>query len=91
MAQWTNANRINGFLNATPLPLFCEISGAMLIALVGLTAGRLSDEIRVNLEIFEIHYRSKYLIFCFVLQRYNIVIVVTMRSRWIFRLKPVVR
>ena len=39
MAQWTNANRINGFLNATPLPLFCEISGAMLVALVGLTAG----------------------------------------------------
>ena len=33
-------------------------TGAIHQALLGLMAGRLADEIRVDLDIFEIHYRS---------------------------------
>ena len=64
MAQWKILNRNSSFVNPTRLPVSCEISGALLLALPGLTAGRLAgrlaDEIRVDLEIFKIHYRSKY-------------------------------
>ena len=42
----------------SPLPLLCEISGALHLAQPGLTAGRqagrLADEIQVNFEIFKI-------------------------------------
>ena len=54
MAQWVNRLRINIFINPPPLPLLCEISGALQLAQPGLTAGRhrLADEIQVNFEIF---------------------------------------
>ena len=39
MAQWVNRLRNNIFVNAPPLPLFCEISGALHQAQPGLTAG----------------------------------------------------
>ena len=66
-----NRNRINSFVNRTPLPLLREISGALLIALVGLTAGRQAggragrqagrqtDEIPEVGVIFKIRYRTK--------------------------------
>ena len=60
MAQWVNRLRNNIFVNAPPLPLLCEISGALHLAQPGLTAGRLSDEIQVNFEIFKVGCRSKY-------------------------------
>ena len=60
MAQWVNHLRNNIFVNAPPLPLLCEISGALHLAQPGLTAGRLSDEIQVNFEIFKVGCRSKY-------------------------------
>ena len=50
----------NIFENPPPLPLLCEISGALQLAQPGLTAGRLADEIQVNFEIFKIGCRSKY-------------------------------
>ena len=54
MAQWVNRLRNKIFVNAPPLPLLCEISGALHLAQPGLTAGwlagRLSDEIQVNLK-----------------------------------------
>ena len=54
MAQWVNRLRNNIFVNALPLPLLCEISGALHLAQPGLTAGRqagrLADEIQVNFE-----------------------------------------
>ena len=59
MEQWKILNRNNSFVNPTRLPLSCEISGALLLAQLGLTAGRQADEIRVDLEIFKIHYRPK--------------------------------
>ena len=68
MAQWVNRLRNKIFVNPPPLPLLCEISGALHLAQPGLTAGwlsgcqagRLSDEIQVNFEIFKVGCRSKY-------------------------------
>ena len=68
MAQWVNRLRNNIFVNPPPLPLSCEISGALHLAQPGLTAGRqagrqagwLADEIQVDFEIFKIGYRLKY-------------------------------
>ena len=39
MAQWVNRLRNKIFVNAPPLPLLCEISGALHLAQPGLTAG----------------------------------------------------
>ena len=39
MAQWVNRLRNNIFANLLPLPLSCEISGALHLAQPGLTAG----------------------------------------------------
>ena len=55
-----NRLRNNIFVNAPPLPLLCEISGALHLVQPGLTAGRLADEIEVNFEIFKVGCRSKY-------------------------------
>ena len=65
MAQWVNRLRNNIFVNPPPLPLLCEISGALHLAQLGLTAGwpsvRPADEIQVNFEIFKVGCsRSKY-------------------------------
>ena len=56
MAQWVNRLRNNNFVNAPPLPLLCEISGALHLAQPGLTAGWLADEIQLIFENFKIHY-----------------------------------
>ena len=42
MAQWVNHLRNNIFVNPPPLPLLCEISGALHLAQPDLTAGRLA-------------------------------------------------
>ena len=42
MAQWVNRLRNNIFVNPPPLPLLCEISGALHLAQPDLTAGRLA-------------------------------------------------
>ena len=68
MAQWVNRLRNKIFVNPPPLPLLCEISGALHLAQPGLTAGwlagrpsvRPADEIQVNFEIFKVGCRSKY-------------------------------
>ena len=70
MAQWVNRLRNNIFVNPPPLPLSCEISGALHLAQPGLTAGWqanwLADKIQVNFEIFKIGCRLKYSSFHFV-------------------------
>ena len=66
MAQFVNRLRNKIFVNPPPLPLLCEISGALHLAQPGLTAGRLADEIQVNFEIFKVGCRSKYLTCRFV-------------------------
>ena len=64
MAQWVNRLRNKIFVNPPPLPLLCEISGALHLAQPGLTAGwpsvRPADEIQVNFEIFKVGCRLKY-------------------------------
>ena len=68
MVQWVNRLRNKIFVNPPPLPLLCEISGALHLVQPGLTAGRqagwlagrLADEIQVNFEIFKVGCRSKY-------------------------------
>ena len=64
MAQWVNRLRNNIFVNEPPLPLLCEIFGALHLAQLGLTAGWLAgwlaDKIQVNFEIFKVGCRSKY-------------------------------
>ena len=68
MVQWINLNRNNSFVNRMRLPLLCEKSGAILLVLVGLMAGRLaswqagrlagrqSDQILVGSKNFKILY-----------------------------------
>ena len=71
MAQWVNRLRNSIFVNPPPLPLLCEISGALHLAQpgsYGRQAGWLSDEIQVNFEIFEVVCRSKYSTCRFVYQ-----------------------
>ena len=66
MAQWVNRLRNNIFVNLSPLPLSCEISGALHLAQPGLTAGWQADKIQVNFENFKIGCRLKYSSFHFV-------------------------
>ena len=74
MAQWVNRLRNNIFVNLLPLPLSCEISGALHLAQPGLTAGWLAgrqagwlaDEIQADFEIFKIGCRLKHSSFRFV-------------------------
>ena len=64
MAQRVNRLWNKIFVNPPPLPLLCEISGALHLAQPGLTAAwpsvRPADEIQVNFEIFKVGCRSKY-------------------------------
>ena len=61
MVQLVNRLRNNVFVNLPPLPLLCEISGALHLAQPGLTVGRqVADEIQVNFENFKVGCRSKY-------------------------------
>ena len=64
MAQWTNVNQNNRFVNLQPLPWLFEISGAIHLALPGLTvgwqAGRQADEMQVNFEKLKTYCRSNH-------------------------------
>ena len=60
MVQWTNINWNNRFINPPSLPPLCEVSGALYLMILGLTAGWQADKIQVNFEKFKIDYRSKY-------------------------------
>ena len=72
MAQWVNRLRNNIFVNLPPLPLLCEISGALHLAQLGLTADRRAggrwqaDEMQVNFKIFKTNCTLKFSSFCFV-------------------------
>ena len=58
MAQWGNRLRNNIFVNPPPLPLSCEISGALHLAQPGLTAGRQAGrQVGRLAEIFEFSLR----------------------------------
>jgi len=48
------------------LPFLCEKSGAIALALPGLTAGRPAEEIELNLKKTKITHPIKYSSFCYV-------------------------
>ena len=52
MAKWVNHFWNNIFVNLPPLPLSCEISGALHLAHPGVTAGWQADKTQVNFENF---------------------------------------
>ena len=56
MAQLINLNQNNSFVNRMQSPLLYEKSGAILLVLVGLTAGWQSDQILVGSITFIILY-----------------------------------
>ena len=87
MAQWVNRLQ-NIFVNVPPLPLLCEISGALHLAQPGLLAGWQADEIQVNFEIFKVGCRSKYSTYRF---RYSIITALLMHFSRFFRVKPIAR
>ena len=60
MAQWVNRLWNNIFINPPPLPLLCEISGALHLLQPGIMAGWQADKIQVNFKIFKVGCRSKY-------------------------------
>ena len=60
MVQWVNCLRNNIFINPPPLPLLCEISGALYLVQPVLMAGWQADEIQVYFEIFKVGCRSKH-------------------------------
>ena len=66
MVQRVNRLHNSIFVNLPPLPLSCEISGALHLAELGLMAGRQADNLRVNFEILKLSCRLKYSSFCFV-------------------------
>ena len=45
MAQWMNLHQNNSFINRLQLPLLCEISGIILVLLVGLMAASLAGNL----------------------------------------------
>ena len=68
MAQWVNRLRNNIFVNPPPLPLLCEISGALHLVQLDLMAGGRwqADEMQVNFEIFKTNCTRKHSTFRFV-------------------------
>ena len=72
MVQWVSRLRNNILVNPPPLPLSCEVSGALHLVQPGLTAvwlaGRQAEKMQVNFENFksDCTCRLKYLSFHFV-------------------------
>ena len=66
MAQCTDLQRIEKFINRTRLCATSEKSGGLHLAEPGLTAGWLADEIWARLQILKACCSSKYSIFRFV-------------------------
>ena len=63
MAQWINVFRNNSFVNLTRLPLLCRNSRAVALAELGLTAGWLIDEIRVNFKFLKFIINRIFILF----------------------------
>ena len=59
----------------------------MLLPLVGLTAGWLADEMRVDFKIFKILYKLNYSDFYLVQYCYNVIMALSMHFNWFFSTK----
>ena len=75
MALRVNVLRNKGFVFRQQSPILRERTGPLHLALVGLTAGWLADEIRLDFEILKILYRLNYLDFYFVYSSAMLLIV----------------
>ena len=75
MALRVNVLRNKGFVFRQQSPILGEKTGSLHLALVGLTAGRQADEIRLDFEILKILYRLNYLDFYFVYSSAMLLIV----------------
>ena len=73
----------NSFVN---LPLLCEKSGAILLVLMGLMAGRQSDKILVDLEILNFLLIAS-LGFSWGLTRYSVIMMLPMHFSQFFQVK----
>ena len=62
MAQWMSLHWNNSFVNRMLLPLLCETSGAILLVLVCLTAGKQVDEILVDEILVDLEFLNSLLI-----------------------------
>ena len=63
MAQWTDLQQIEKFVNQMRLYTACEKSRGLHLTEPSLTAGWLADKIWARLEILQACCRSKYSIF----------------------------
>ena len=88
MAQWMNLHRNNSFVNWMQLPLLCEKSGAILLVLVGLTAGQQLNEILVDFENLEFSIDRIIRIFTKIQCYY---IVLPMHFSWLFQINYIVK
>ena len=82
-AQWMNLQQNSSFINHTQFPL-CEKSGAILLVLVGFTAGWQSDEILVAIfRNFEISPQIALLGFSRSLTKvrmYSVIIIIVLQT-----------
>jgi len=91
MIQWIEHNRNKTFINLPSLHWKFEISGAVHLVQLGLTAGRQACR-QVNFDFFKkIHCVVKPSNFCFFKSTYRIIRAVIMYSRWFFQVKLILR
>ena len=81
----------NRFVFRQQLPFLWEKPGPLRLALVGLVAGWLADEIRLDFEILKILYRSNYLVFYFVYSSTMLLIVLEVHFSLLFSNKACCR
>ena len=84
MALRVNVLRNKGFVFRQQSPILLEKTGPLHLALVGLTAGRLADEIGLDFEILKILYRLNYLDFYFVYSSAMLLIVLEVHFSLLF-------
>ena len=84
MALRVNVLRYKGFVFRQQSPILWEKTGPLLLALVGLTAGRQADKIRLDFEILKILYRLNYLDFYFVYSSAMLLIVLEVHFSLLF-------
>ena len=84
MALRVNVLRNKGFVFRQQSPILREKTGPLHLALVGLTAGRQADEIRLDFEILKILYRLNYLDFYFVYSSAMLLIVLEVQFSLFF-------
>ena len=84
MALRVNVLRYKGFVFRQQSPILWEKTGPLHLALVGLMAGRLADEIRLDFQVLKILYRVNYFDFYFVYSSAMVLIVLEVHFSLLF-------